>query len=149
MKSVNYALRKAYTSAIATLTYEGSSLTAFDEVVPDSIINGSEFKHIILSTQTDNTSLRPKDCFVHNATILVKIVYGVTGAGGKKKHDDIADLILQKILPVSSSNYLNLSSSNFQVVTTELIDDQTQFLAGNTHKVWVRLLRFRHVISET
>lgn len=149
MKDVNTPLRKAYVDAIGQLTYNGTALKVYDGIVPDSVVAGKEeYLYVLIADQTDNDSVRTKNMISHDATIMVQVYNGVTGGAGRKKVDDVAGMILDAVNSVTSSGFLNLSASNLDIVTTNVISDVTDLFSTKSHKVWRRNMRFRHNISE-
>ena len=149
MIDVNQPLRKAYFEALSALIYAGNPLPVYDSIVPDTVVKGETFFYVILGNQTDNDAPRTKGCIVHDASILINIYYGSMAGGGQKTGDDIEALIAGAVYDVSNGAVMDLSSSSLQIVTTEKVGDNTQFLPGDTHKVWVRSIRFRHKIVES
>lgn len=147
-KDINTPLRKAYVDLIEGLTYNGSSVAAYDGMAPDSAsMNKTEFLFCEVKDQTMNDSVRTKSELSYSATIMVNIYNGYLGGGGRKKVDDIAAMIFNTVLTVSG-NGINLSGSNLKVVTTSVAMDVSNTFSTKSHKVWVRSIRFRHHIQE-
>lgn len=147
-KDVNAPLRKAYITLIGGLTYEGSAVKVYDGFAPDSVNVGVQsFLYCEVKDQTSNDSTRTKNVLSYDSTILINIYYGVMGGGGRKKCDDIADMIYDDVVTVSG-NGIDLSGYNLDIVTTNVVSDLTNTFSTKSHKVWVRSIRLRHQISE-
>lgn len=145
MKDPRKALRTAYISALSSLTYGGSSVPVYDKV-PQS----ATYPYVAIAEQTAvNDS--DKTSYGQDVTVLLDIVTGFTpGIGGKAPSDDIANAILQAIyIRGSESSTLDLSSDNFNVVTTMLDSDTSLEELDDNYHIYRRLLRFRHHIEQT
>jgi hypothetical protein len=148
-KDINTPLRKAYVDAIQGLSYLGDSLVCYDGWARDSVNAGkTEYLYCVVQDQTVNDSVRTKNVLAYDTTIVVSIYNGVMGNTGRKKVDDVAGLIYGACVPVAGTGHLNLNASNLDIVTTNVISDVTTTFSTDSHKVWVRSIRFRHQISE-
>ena len=110
-----YDLRKAYFQALSGITYNSQAVNVYDEIVP----NGALYPCIVLSDQLSR-GLRSKDSFQRDTTIEVNVIQKYTSdEGGKKEVNDIANLIIARI--ITSNNTFGFSQylTTWQVINCE------------------------------
>lgn len=110
-----YDLRKAYFQTLSGITYNRQAVNVYDEIVP----NGAVYPCIVLSNQLSR-GVRSKDSFQRDATIEICIYQKYTSdEGGKKEVNDIANLIIARI--ITSNNTFGISQylTTWQVINCE------------------------------
>jgi hypothetical protein len=110
-----YDLRKAYFQALSGITYNSQAVSVYDEIVP----NGAVYPCIVLSDQLSR-GLRSKDSFQRDTTIEICVIQKYTSdEGGKKEVNDIANLIIARI--ITSNNTFGFSQylTTWQVINCE------------------------------
>jgi hypothetical protein len=110
-----YDLRKAYFQALSGITYNSQAVNVYDEIVP----NGAVYPCIVLSDQLSR-GLRSKDSFQRDTTIEVNIIQKYTSdEGGKKEVNDIANLIIARIITSNNTYGISQYLSTWQVINCE------------------------------
>jgi hypothetical protein len=110
-----YDLRKAYFQTLSGITYNSQAVSVYDEIVP----NGAVYPCIVLSNQLSR-GVRSKDSFQRDATIEICVIQKYTSdEGGKKEVNDIANLIIARI--ITSNNTFGFSQylTTWQVINCE------------------------------
>jgi hypothetical protein len=110
-----YDLRKAYFQTLSGITYNSQAVSVYDEIVP----NGAIYPCIVLSNQLSR-GVRSKDSFQRDATIEICVIQKYTSdEGGKKEVNDIANLIIARI--ITSNNTFGFSQylTTWQVINCE------------------------------
>ena len=110
-----YDLRKAYFQALSGITYNNQAVNVYDEIVP----SGAVYPCIVLSDQLSR-GVRSKDSFQRDATIEICVIQKYTSdEGGKKEVNDIANLIIARI--ITSNNTFGFSQylTTWQVINCE------------------------------
>jgi len=110
-----YDLRKAYFQALSGITYNSQAVSVYDEIVP----SGAVYPCIVLSDQLSR-GLRSKDSFQRDTTIEICVIQKYTSdEGGKKEVNDIANLIIARI--ITSNNTFGISQylTTWQVINCE------------------------------
>jgi hypothetical protein len=110
-----YDLRKAYFQTLSGITYNSQAVNVYDEIVP----NGAVYPCIVLSNQLSR-GVRSKDSFQRDATIEICVIQKYTSdEGGKKEVNDIANLIIARI--ITSNNTFGFSQylTTWQVINCE------------------------------
>jgi hypothetical protein len=110
-----YDLRKAYFQALSGITYNSQAVSVYDEIVP----SGAVYPCIVLSDQLSR-GVRSKDSFQRDATIEICVIQKYTSdEGGKKEVNDIANLIIARI--ITSNNTFGFSQylTTWQVINCE------------------------------
>ena len=110
-----YDLRKAYFQALSGITYNSQAVNVYDEIVP----SGAVYPCIVLSDQLSR-GLRSKDSFQRDTTIEICVIQKYTSdEGGKKEVNDIANLIIARI--ITSNNTFGFSQylTTWQVINCE------------------------------
>lgn len=142
MKDPRKALRTAYRTALASLTYNSATVPVYDKV-PKS----ATYPYVAIAEQTSVDDSN-KTNYGQEVTVLLDIVTGFTpGTGGAAPSDDIADAILQ-VVHIRGTN-LDLSADNFNVITTILDSDTSLRELNENYHIYRRLLRMRHHIEQT
>lgn len=142
MRSVNYALRKRYFSLLNGIVYNSVPIKAFYQKSPDNLADAN---YIVFGgiSSSDNSSKYKSD---------TQTSINVTVHSYKQKFNDgadcdgIANLVLQAIYPNRQVNH-DLSGDSFQVVTTELLNDNTrEYSLQNEREFIDRTLTFTHKV---
>jgi hypothetical protein len=110
-----YDLRKAYFQTLSGITYNSQAVSVYDEIVP----NGAIYPCIVLSNQLSR-GVRSKDSFQRDSTIEICVIQKYTSdEGGKKEVNDIANLIIARI--ITSNNTFGFSQylTTWQVINCE------------------------------
>jgi hypothetical protein len=110
-----YDLRKAYFQALSGITYNSQAVNVYDEIVP----NGALYPCIVLSDQLSR-GLRSKDSFQRDTTIEVNVIQKYTSdEGGKKEVNDIANLIIARIITSNNTYGFSQYLTTWQVINCE------------------------------
>jgi hypothetical protein len=140
MKDPGFEIRKAYFEALnGNVILNGKSVPVYDGTQTDAM-----FPYIILGTQTNPEGVGAKVCYNTDSTIELDIVTGYLGdSGGKKDSDDIANQVKQLIYPDIELD------NGFQALDVSVDNDITlgPEMSGS-HKIFRRLIRFRHNIFQ-
>lgn len=142
MRSVNYALRKAYNTALSGITYNSAEVPVYYKKLPDNL---SPDNYIIFDgiSNADISTLHTSDT---STSIRVSIYTRNEKSNNGKACDDIADIVMQRIYPTRQF-VLNLSSDNFQMVSTKLTGDNQNDWTQQSQLEYVdRFLTFTHNI---
>lgn len=110
-----FDLRKAYYQALSGITYGGSTIGVYDEIVPE----GASYPVIVLGNQISRGE-RSKDTFQRDSTIEISVIQRYDSSeGGKKEVNDISNLIIARI--VTSNNTYGFSQYliGWQVINCE------------------------------
>lgn len=132
-------VRKAYYSLLAgNITYNGNNVNIYDELAEDE--DGDNY--VILSTQID-TDTSNKQSFESTHTITIDIVTRFVTSARKYPSEDIAEQILDLVLPTPSSTGL-VSPIGLQITAVKLLDSQSLSVEQfDTFKVVRKILRFQ------
>ncbi len=110
-----YDLRKAYFQALSGITYNSQAVSVYDEIVP----NGAVYPCIVLSDQLSR-GLRSKDSFQRDTTIEICVIQKYTSdEGGKKEVNDIANLIIARIITSNNTYGFSQYLTTWQVINCE------------------------------
>jgi hypothetical protein len=110
-----YDLRKAYFQALSGITYNSQAVSVYDEIVP----NGAIYPCIVLSNQLSR-GVRSKDNFQRDATIEICVYQKYTSdEGGKKEVNDIANLIIARIITSNNTYGFSQYLTTWQVINCE------------------------------
>lgn len=137
MKDAGYALRKAYFGLLS----ETLDIGIYDEQanLPET------GNYLILSTQNSRSD-SSKDTFQSEEFITVDIVTRFAGlVGSKKTADDIADDILQAVMPTPSTTGLTITG--FKIVSSSVTTQTLSNQFGNQFIIR-KLLIFNHLITQ-
>lgn len=138
MKDVFSELRQAYYQQLNGLSVDGQTISCYDTVAPDNI-SASNF--IVLSTQTSSQESN-KHANVSDCTLLIDIVTKSTSSTGRLTCDEIANAVTQEILTA------DLSLTNFQLVTTVMVSNESLYHKSDSQHIYRRLIRYRHKVVE-
>lgn len=134
MRDTILPLRTAYFSALnGNLTLNGQNVSVYNDVPEDAT-----YPYVILSSQDSASFLNTKACDNTEDYVLIDIVTGFVKGGGNKD----ADLIASQVLNIVPSIQLE----EFQNVKTTKVSDATLQEVTSSHKIFRRLIRFRHFI---
>lgn len=140
MRDPGYQLQKSYYEALLNnVTFNGVAVPVVDELSYDDKLP----VQIVLSSQTDSDA-SDKNCNSHDITMVLEIVKRFTDGGGKEDVFKIADQCLQIVYP----QHYHLQVSGFNIYTTRLIGADSLVETTTTDKVYRRILRLRHLMSE-
>lgn len=134
MKDVSYKLRKAYFALLNTVL----DVNVYDETATQDAGN-----YVILSAQNSAIS-HTKDTFETEASIVIDVVTRFKGnVGTKKTCDEIANAILEAVMPTPST--IGLTVDGFRVVSLEV---STQTLSAQFGDEFIirKLLTFNHIL---
>lgn len=110
-----YDLRKAYFQALSGITYNSQAVNVYDEIVP----SGAVYPCIVLSDQLSR-GLRSKDSFQRDTTIEICVIQKYTSdEGGKKEVNDIANLIIARIITSNNTYGFSQYLTSWQVINCE------------------------------
>jgi hypothetical protein len=110
-----YDLRKAYFQTLSGITYNSQAVSVYDEIVP----NGAIYPCIVLSNQLSR-GVRSKDSFQRDATIEICVIQKYTSdEGGKKEINDIANLIIARIITSNNTYGFSQYLTTWQVINCE------------------------------
>ena len=110
-----YDLRKAYFQALSGITYNSQVVNVYDEIVP----SGAVYPCIVLSDQLSR-GLRSKDSFQRDTTIEICVIQKYTSdEGGKKEVNDIANLIIARIITSNNTYGFSQYLTSWQVINCE------------------------------
>ena len=114
-KDCAYDLRKAYYQALSGITYNGQAVGVYDEIVP----SGALYPVIILGNQLSRGE-RSKDTFLRDATLEVSVIQTYTSdEGGKKEVNDIANIIIGRIITSNNTYGFSQYLTTWQVINCE------------------------------
>ena len=114
-KDCAYDLRRAYYQALSGITYNSQAVNVYDEIVP----SGALYPVIVLGNQLSRGD-RSKDNFLRDATLEVSIIQNYTSdEGGKKEVNDIANLIIGRIITSNNTYGISQYLSSWQVINCE------------------------------
>ena len=142
MKSVNYALRKAYKASLNGLTANSNPVPVYYMEAPEDDTSPA-YVLLVSPSNVDNADFATSNT---NTSIQVQIhVWSENGNAGKTV-DDIADDILQTLYPDGQTK-LNMDADGFQFKGISLTGDNDglNVRAGNRHFVQ-RILTFSNRI---
>lgn len=142
MKSPVANLRKAYKDRLSALQFRGSGVRVIGKA--QSVNPASPY--VMLSTQT-NVQDNSKTGFHNTSTILLQVVGIADQNISELPVDELADLILQSVIPEGTAQYLDLSP-DFNLITTKLTSDNTIDESTDTNVYYRRLLRIEHEIEQ-
>ena len=138
MRDPSLALRKAYFEALDGMVY--------DVPVFNRPPNREKYPFILLSNQTA-VDISDKTSYCWECTILVDIVTGFDGDfGGGMQADEIGEEVIG-IIRTRAEGYLDLGAE-LQVVTTTIDDVSSIDSQSQTHYIYRKLIRFRHIINQ-
>lgn len=141
MKSVNYALRKAYITGLNGLTVNGQAVPVYYLQAPES----STAANYIILTEVTNVDESTKNSSDTNTSMQLRIETWAEGGNAGKMADDIADAVYAIIYP-NSQAVLNLVADGFQMVSTKVTDDRVIDGEFGNRDFVTRVITFRHYI---
>lgn len=113
----SYDLRYSFYQLLTStpLMYNGKQVNVYDEIVADN----ADYPCIVLRTQ-DNRVLRSKDTFQQDTSIEISVVQKYTSdRGGKKEVNDIANLVINRVLPSSNTFGIEEYLTHWEVINCE------------------------------
>lgn len=129
-------LRKAYVTLISNQGY-----TVYDRFLPSNIITGLYF---ILRDQDDQRQL-DKCGNGHISSIVINVVYRNEDHGSGVEADNAAEIII----PLIESDSLVLPAGLTLIKgSSTKVSDTTDSGVDNIFNVYMRVLRFQHIIKE-
>lgn len=140
MKDVNWELRKAYTTALAGITYNSNPVPVFYQNAPDDV---TAKNYIVFSgiSNGDSSTLNSSDT---TTSIRVSIYTYNEKINAGRAADDLAGIVLSRIYP---NPQFNLTLEGFQVTSTRLSGDSSQDFSMVNQKTYInRFLTFRHQV---
>ena len=142
MKSVNYALRKAYKASLNGLTANSVAVPVYHNEAPESETSAA----YVTFNEVSSNDISTKTTSDTNTAMQVQIHTWSDDGNAGKTADDIAGLVYAAILPTPNA-VLNLSADGFQMVGITLGGDR----AGNNvtlgRRAFVtRIITFNHNI---
>jgi hypothetical protein len=146
MKDYSAAIRKSFFDALdAQVTYDSTDIPVFDEKVegvPEKDI------WIVIADQVDLDKSN-KHQFANETTIDINVISKRRSAGGKKVIDDIADQVLQIILPTVKTVGISIASP-FKIVYCEYLNGRSNALQQDSANqfVHIKTLQFRTFITQ-
>jgi hypothetical protein len=141
MKDASYEIRVGYLNALDNLMIDNEGIISHDEIKP---FDDDSMSYIVISGQTFvDSSL--KCGFSTDHVISLNIVTKfVLGSGTKKKSEDIAEKVLQRVLLRPGKTAIITPSFNIwhtQVNSRTLVDDTDE-------RIITKVLTFQHKINE-
>jgi hypothetical protein len=134
MKDTILPIRMAYYEALnGQLTSKGQNVPVYNDVPLDA-----KYPYVVLSTQDSVDTISTKACLNTEDYILIDIVTGFVQGGGGYDADFIANQVLN-IVP-------SIQPSQLQSVKVSKVSDSTLSEKTESHKIFRRLIRFRHFI---
>jgi hypothetical protein len=110
-----FDLRKAYYQALSGITYGGSTIGVYDEIVPE----GASYPVIVLGNQISRGE-RSKDTFQRDSTIEISVIQRYDSSeGGKKEVNDISNLIIARIITSNNTYGFSQYLIGWQVMNCE------------------------------
>jgi hypothetical protein len=110
-----FDLRKAYYQALSGITYGGSTIGVYDEIVPE----GASYPVIVLGNQISRGE-RSKDTFQRDSTIEISVIQRYDSSeGGKKEVNDISNLIIARIITSNNTYGFSQYLTGWQVINCE------------------------------
>jgi len=110
-----FDLRKAYYQALSGITYGGSTIGVYDEIVPE----GASYPVIVLGNQISRGE-RSKDTFQRDSTIEISVIQRYDSSeGGKKEVNDISNLIIARIITSNNTYGFSQYLIGWQVINCE------------------------------
>jgi hypothetical protein len=110
-----FDLRKAYFQALGGITYGGSTIGVYDEIVPE----GASYPVIVLGNQISRGE-RGKDTFQRDSTIEISVIQRYDSSeGGKKEVNDISNLIIARIITSNNTYGFSQYLTSWQVMNCE------------------------------
>jgi hypothetical protein len=110
-----FDLRKAYYQALSGITYGGSTIGVYDEIVPE----GASYPVIVLGNQISRGE-RSKDTFQRDSTIEISVIQRYDSSeGGKKEVNDISNLIIARIITSNNTYGFSQYLEGWQVMNCE------------------------------
>lgn len=123
----------------AYVTLLGSVATVYDEMVPEDVISGT---YIVL-TEKSASDIDDKNGNLQECIMTVECVVKGQGTGGK------AVRALANGVVALLNRDATLTTTNFQVVTTRQIGEQSlSGVLSDTQKIFRIILRFSHIVSQ-
>jgi hypothetical protein len=114
-RNCDYDLRKAYFQTLSGITYNGQAVGVYDEIVP----SGALYPVIVLGNQMSRGE-RSKDTFLRDANIEISIIQTYTSdEGGKKEVNDIANIIIGRIITSNNTYGFSQYLTTWQVINCE------------------------------
>ena len=114
-RDCGYDLRKAYYQALSGITYNNVSVGVYDEIVPSN----ATYPVIVLGNQVSRGN-RSKDDFFRDATIEVCVIQRYTSEeGGKKEINDIANIIIGRIITSNNTYGISQHLTSWQIINCE------------------------------
>jgi hypothetical protein len=144
MKETSYDIRKAYISLLdGSLNYKGISVKVYNQWV--SV--GETPQYYVLVSNQQVTGTNTKQSFNTDSSIQLSIISKELGDNSGQANDMIASQILAKIYPSTVGS--EIESQNFQVVSTELINDITlESFDDGMMRVIQRIITFQHKTTQ-
>lgn len=144
MRDSSYPLRKAYITALGSLTYNSADVPVYYQEAPDT--ETAENYVVINSVNHNDGSGKHLSETESSVTLTIHTFDSKYNSG--KAADDIASLILTAIYPNRQTN-LDLSADSMQCIKTVLASDNIQDYAVEADRKYVdRTLIFRHTIFQ-
>ena len=142
MKSVNYALRKAYVAALAPVNVDSVNVPVYYLTAPDSYTGNFYITLNSVSNADDST----KNSSDTNTSMQVQIHTWSDSYNAGQFADVIAGQVFEYIYP-NSQAVLDLSGDGVQMVSTKLDQDLVNEMDGLGNRMFVtRILTFSHNI---
>lgn len=116
-KDSSFDLRKAYYQLLTStpIVYNSQTIGVYDEVVA----NNANYPCIVLRTQ-ENRMLRSKDTWQQDTSIEISVIQRYTSdKGGKKEVNDIANLVINRVLTSNSTFGIQQYLTDWQVINCE------------------------------
>lgn len=143
MISPNLSVRRAYKTALNTITYLGNPVPAYWSQIPTTIAPGiyisyGQIRNVDLSNKTNAMTLTSVTVTVY--TNHIKYNDGVAV-------EVVANEVLNRLLNTPSFN-IQLAESFFQVVGTRLLSDVTNDFTDKQNVYIDRIMIFNHRIFQ-
>ena len=144
MRDTNFAIRKAYITALTGIVYEAQAVPVFYNEAPDT---NTATNYIIIYglSSSDQSTLNSTD---NSLSVNVKIISKSLKSNSGRAGDDIAGIVLTRIKPNPAAS-LNLTADSLQCVSTKLTNDFTQDYGSiGGFSFADRILTFSHAIVQ-
>lgn len=142
MKSVNFALRKAYISLFSSIELNSLPVPVYYLQAPEE----EQSNAYILLVSPSNTSISTKQSHDTNTSMQVQIHTWQENGNAGKEADDLAHLIYQALIP-NPTSVIDLTADGFQVVSMKMESDNVQTISGHGNREFVtRIINFSHNI---
>lgn len=142
MKSVNYALRKAYVSSLNGLTLNSNPVPVYYMEAPEDETSPA----YVLLVSPSNVDVSTKDSSDTNTSMQVQIRTWAENGNAGKVADDLANDVYTAIYP-NTHTVLDLSADGLQMVSTKMQNDSVNTISGHGNRTFVtRIITFTHNI---